>query len=71
MLLNPDESSFMLLRVDDELQTNLVRGNETFKNSKQAKVEAATIENKLNFATHLVNIAIAKLMHQLEFKNTY
>ena len=37
MVLNPDKSSFMLLGVDDELQTNLVRGNETLKNSKQKK----------------------------------
>ena len=30
MVLNPDKCSFMLLGVDDELQTNLVYGNETF-----------------------------------------
>ena len=28
---DPDKCSFMLLSVDDELQTNLVRGNETLK----------------------------------------
>ena len=38
MVLNPDKCSFMLLGVDDELQTNLVCGNETLKNSKQEKV---------------------------------
>ena len=38
MVLNPDKCSFILLGVDDELQTNLVCGNETLKNSKQEKV---------------------------------
>ena len=56
MVLNPDKCSFMLLGVDDELQTNLVCGNETLKNSKKEKVLGVTIDNKLNFATHLSNI---------------
>ena len=46
----------MLLGVDDQFQTNLVCGNEAFKNSKQEKVLGVTIDNKLNFATHLSNI---------------
>ena len=33
--LNLDKCSIMLLGIDDELQTNLVYGNETLKNSKQ------------------------------------
>ena len=56
MVLNPDKCSFMLLGVDDEFQTNLVCGNETLKNSKQEKVLGVTIDNKLNFKTHLLNI---------------
>ena len=56
MVLNPDKYSFILLGIDDELQTNLVCGNETLKNSKQEKVLGVTIDNKLNFATHLLNI---------------
>ena len=56
MVLNPDKCSFMLLGVDDELQTNLVCGNETLKNSKQKKVLGVTINNKLYFAAHLSNI---------------
>ena len=56
MVLNPDKCSFMLLGVDDELQTNLVCGNETLKNSKQEKVLGVTIEKKLKFATHRSNI---------------
>ena len=56
MVLNPDKCSFMLLGVDDELQANLVCGNETIKNSKKEKVLVVTNNNKLNFATHLLNI---------------
>ena len=56
MVLNPDKCFFMLLGVDNELQTNLVCRNETLKNSKQEKVLGATIDNKLNFAKHLSNI---------------
>ena len=56
MDLNPDKYSFMLSTVDDEFQTNLLCGNETLKNSKQEKVLGVTIDNKLNFVTHLLNI---------------
>ena len=56
MVLNPDKCSSMLLGVDDEPQTNLVCENENLKNSKQEKGLGVTIENKLNFATHLSNI---------------
>ena len=56
IVLNPDKCSFMLLGVDDELQTNVICGNETLKNSKQEKILVVTIDNKLNFATHLLNI---------------
>ena len=41
----------MLSGVDDELQTNLVCGNGTLKNSKQQKVLGVTIDDKLNFAS--------------------
>ena len=56
MVLNSDKCSFMLLGFDDELQTNLVCGNETLKNSKQEAILGVTIDNKFNFATHLSNI---------------
>ena len=56
MDLNPDKYSFMLSTVDDEFQTNLLCGNETLKNSKQEKILGVTIDNKLNFVTHLLNI---------------
>ena len=46
----------MLLGVYDELQTNLVCGNETLKNSKREKLLVVSIDNKLNFKTYLLNI---------------
>ena len=46
----------MSLGVDHEFQTNPVCGNETLKNSKQEQVLGVTIDNKLNFKTHLLNI---------------
>ena len=56
MVLNPDKCSFMLLGVGDELQTNLMCGNETLKDRKQEKVLVVTVGNKLSFAMHLSNI---------------
>ena len=47
MVLNPDKCSFMLLGVDDSLQTNLVCGDEILKNKKQEKVLGVTLDNKL------------------------
>ena len=37
MVLNPDKCFFMLLGVDDSLQTNLVCGDEILKSTKQEK----------------------------------
>ena len=45
----------MLLGVDDELQADPVYGNENLKNSKIGKVLRVTIDNRLNFGTHLLN----------------
>ena len=56
MVFNPDKCSFMSLGVDDELQTNLVCGNETLKNSKKEKVLRVIIDNKLNFEMNPSNI---------------
>ena len=44
MVLNSDKGSFMLLGVDDELQTNLLCRNETLKNSKQEKILGVNID---------------------------
>ena len=47
--LNLDQGS-RILNVDDELQSDLVCGNETRRNSEQKK-HAVTIDNKLKFVT--------------------
>ena len=56
MVRNPEKCSFMLLIVDDSLQTNLACGDEILKNTNQEKVLDVTLDNKLKFATHLLNI---------------
>ena len=55
MVFSPDKCSFMLLGVDDKLQTDLACG----------KVLGITFGNKLNFATHqiLPKMLILNLMH--------
>ena len=66
MLLNPDKCSFMFLCVDDSLQTNLVCGEEICKNTKREKIVlGVTLNNKLNFATHLLSLKMPtkNLMH--------
>ena len=57
--LNPDKCSFMLLDDDDPLQTSLVCGDEILRSTKQEIVLGATLDNKLNFASHLLSIANA------------
>ena len=56
MVPNPGKCSFMLLGVDDSLQTNLACDNEIFKKIKQENVLGVTLANKLNFAIYLPNI---------------
>ena len=56
MILSLDKFSFVLLGVDDSLQTNLVCGDEILKNAKEEKVLGVTLDNQLNLAIHLLNI---------------
>ena len=56
LVLNSDKCLFMLLGIDDKLQTDLVFRKETFKSSKQEQVLDVTIDNKLKFARHSANI---------------
>ena len=56
MVRNPEKRSFMLLGVDDPLQTNLVCGDQILEKTIQEKVLGVTLDYKLNFATHLFNI---------------
>ena len=44
MVFDPDKCYFMLFRVKDELQTDLVSNNVTTKNSKEEKVLGITFE---------------------------
>ena len=57
MVRNPEKRSFMLLGVDDPLQTNLVCGDQILEKKIQEKLLGVTLDNKLNFATHLLNIS--------------
>ena len=49
VVLNPDTCSIMLILVKDELQTDLISNNVTFKNSKEEKVLRITVDIKLVF----------------------
>ena len=55
----------MLLGVDDQFQTNLVCGNEAFKNSKQERVIGVTIDNSISQRIYqiLLNMLTENLMH--------
>ena len=56
MVLKPEKCLFMLSGVDDSFQTSLVFGDKILKNTIQEKGLDVTLGNKLNFATHLLNI---------------
>ena len=56
MVRNPEKRSFIMLGVDDLLQTNLVCGDQILEKTIQEKLLGVTLDNKLNFATHLLNI---------------
>ena len=62
--------SFMLLVAGDELQINLVCGNETLKYSKQETLLGVTTDNKLIFATCLSLTRVQKYM-TTDKKKTY
>ena len=56
MVCNPEKRSFMLLDVDDPLQINLLCGDQILEKAIQEKVLGVKLDNKLNFATYLLNI---------------
>ena len=56
MVRNPEKRSLMLLDVDDPLQTNLACGDQILEKTMQEKVLGVTLDNKLNFGRHLLNI---------------
>ena len=53
--INPDQCSFMILGVKNELQTDFASNNFTIKNSKEENVLEITFDNKLNISTHLTS----------------
>ena len=61
----------MLLVAGDELQTNLVCGNETLKYSKQETLLGVTTDNKLIFATCPSLTRVQKYMTTDKKKNVY
>ena len=65
MASNPEKRSFMLLGVDDPLQTTLICGDQILEKTIQEKLLGVTLDNKLNFATYLLkSLKIpASLMH--------
>ena len=60
MASNPEKRSFMLLGVDDPLQTTLICGDQILEKTIQEKLLGVTLDNKLNFATYLLNITANK-----------
>ena len=56
MVLHNDKSSFMFSGVDNSLQTTLACRGEILNNAKHEKVLGVTLDNKLDFATHLLNV---------------
>ena len=56
MVLHNDKSSFMFSGVENSLQTTLACGGEILNNAKHEKVLGVTLDNKLDFATHLLNV---------------
>ena len=53
--INPDQCSFMILGVKNELQTDFASNNFTIKNSKEENVLEITFDNNLNISTHLTS----------------
>ena len=53
--INPEQCSFMILGVKNELQTDFASNNFTIKNSKEENVLEITFDNKLNISTHLTS----------------
>ena len=56
MVLNPDECSFILSGVKDELQADFVTNNVTIKTSKNEKALGLIFDNRLDFSTHQTSI---------------
>ena len=56
MVLNPGKCHFMLFGVKENEQFDLIYNNITLKHSSHEKILAVTIDNKLSFDEHIINI---------------
>ena len=56
MVLNPGKCHFMLLGVKENEQFDLICNDITLKHSSHEKILGVTIDNKLSFDEHIINI---------------
>ena len=69
MVLNPGKCQFMLFGVKENEQLDLLCNDITLKQSSYEKMLGVTIDNKLSFNEHIINIcktAIKKLTLSVE-----
>ena len=60
MMLNPGKCDFMLFDVKESEQFELICNDITLKHSSHEKILGVTIDNKLNFDEHIINICETK-----------
>ena len=56
MVLNPGKCHFMLFGVKENEQFDLICNDITLKHSSHEKILGVTIDNKLSFDEHIINI---------------
>ena len=56
MVLNPGKCHFMLFSVKENEQFDLIYNDITLKHSSHEKFLGVTIDNKLSFDEHIINI---------------
>ena len=56
MVLNPGKCQFMLFGVKENEQFDLICNDITLKHSSHKKILGVTIDNKLSFDEHIINI---------------
>ena len=56
MVLNPGRCHFMLFSVKENEQFDLIYNDITLKHSSHEKILGVTIDNKLSFDEHIINI---------------
>ena len=56
MVLNPGKCHFMLFGVKENEEFDLICNDITLKHNSQEKILGVTIDNKLSFDEHIINI---------------